>query len=912
MNESELKIGILFSLTGTTAITERGPYQASLLAIQQINESGGIHGRPLVPIVDDVASDPFTAARKAEKLITQDRVVSIVGLYTSACRKQVIPVLEKHDSLLFYPTFYEGSEQHPNIVYCGPLPNQQLHDFVPWLLRHVGRSFYLLGSDYIYPRETNRYIRRLVTSHGGTVVGEQYASLGEVGFVQPLDEIRRLKPDIVFSTLVGDSAIRFYQRHEELGLPSSIASTIMSETEFAVLPPSLSSRYYSCFPYFSSINSVVNRRFMAEYRRSYGSGAVSSVMENAYNGVLLLAEALRRTGTADTASIRSALPGLSIEAPQGIVSVDAANQHLWLHSRIRMANHAGSFDILWESGNPIEPVPDPELAIQSVLRNDQESSSSSARLDKHDQLLSRLKTALKHFPFVFGFVNKEGVLLETFTGGFGVIHNSASAPPDLMIPLLDHSGRQAGQLNVWRKKSGIPLPPYLEQSLVSIAQLCAELNESEREKEARQTMLTGIAEQLNHYLFVIRNGKVHYQNEAAGMLAERRPGLISSIMLELQSETPQAQERAVRVFRKEDGENSFEIKIVCQDGLQYVYCKALPRAEGRFSLKDRRSLTCSDLVGSNKAFLQTVALARSAAGTNANVLLLGESGTGKELFARAIHNDSARRDKPFVAMNCASISKELINAELFGYVEGAFTGAKRGGSPGKFEIANGGTLFLDEIGDMPIELQASLLRVLQEREVVRVGGHKPIPVDVRIIAATNRNLYQEIAYNGSFRSDLFYRLNVFTIELIPLRSRTDDIGLLADYYLAELSNQTGLPRKELASEAATQLLRYNWPGNIRELNNVMERAFYLADHSPVITAEHLPHFVRRGDNLPDQVATVRNIKQLSDESERQKYIQLLLQFKGNISRAARHLGISRTTLYRKLEEHRIQLGSDNT
>lgn len=309
-----------------------------------------------------------------------------------------------------------------------------------------------------------------------------------------------------------------------------------------------------------------------------------------------------------------------------------------------------------------------------------------------------------------------------------------------------------------------------------------------------------------------------------------------------------------------------------------------------------------------------------ASKTNANVMILGESGTGKELFARAIHNESSRKDKPFVALNCAAIPRELINAELFGYVEGAFTGAKKGGSLGKFEIADGGTLFLDEIGDMPLELQATLLRVLQEKEITRVGSHRPIPIDVRIIAATNKNLNQEIAYNGSFRSDLYFRLNVFTIELIPLRCRINDIPELAMHFIQELACETGLSYKSFSPEALRLLSQYSWQGNIRELNNVIERAFYLAEGSAAITSDHLPQYIVQNlqeavndhpavpSHSPHSLDHIKNFKKISDDKERTLYIQTLMKWSGNISKTAKDLGISRTTLYRKLEEYNIKYG----
>ncbi|TCS67947.1 regulatory Fis family protein [Effusibacillus lacus] len=244
-------------------------------------------------------------------------------------------------------------------------------------------------------------------------------------------------------------------------------------------------------------------------------------------------------------------------------------------------------------------------------------------------------------------------------------------------------------------------------------------------------------------------------------------------------------------------------------------------------------------------------------------------------------------------------------------MEGAFTGAKKGDNPGKFEIANGGTLFLDEIGEMLLELQASLLRVLQEREVVRIGGSKPIPIDVRIIAATNKNPNDEIAYNGSFRSDLYYRLNVFTIELIPLRERTEDIPELTSYFIEQLNATGGFSSKTITKEALELLVKYSWPGNVRELKNMLERSYYLAGHSHMITADPLPaHVWSDSGSIIKKAAfstnTLMDIKKMSDQIEKQELTEPLVQYRGNISKTAEKLGISRTTLYRKLREYQLK------
>ncbi|MGG2197906.1 MULTISPECIES: transporter substrate-binding protein [Paenibacillus] len=963
MQGGELKVGILFSLTGPTGITERGQYQASLLAIRQINEQGGANGKRLIPIVEDIASDPCLAAQKAEKLIVSDRVAAIVGLYTSACRKMAIPVLEKHDTLLFYPTLYEGAEQHRNIFYCGSLPNQQLLHFIPWIIGHLGKSFYLIGSDYIYPRETNRYIRHLVDSCGGSIIGETYVALGDTKFSQHLQDIRRASPDVIFSTLVGDSAGAFYQQHYQYGFKQPIASSITAETEISAIQPSYAAGHYSSFPYFNTIDNPANRQFVSEYRRTYGTDTISSVMENAYNSVFLLAEALRRSKETSTDAIRRALSGLKLEAPQGQIVVDHKNQHLWLNSRIARVDDSGRFQIVWESETPLPPVPFFEAEQKQTDAGQEELFRDvlEKRLTRNEFLLKELKKATGFLPFTFAFFDPEGVLLDVFPdetppdpellrllrlggsqwirhpldkSGIGLAltgHTPSYTSADLReipgLPSWTSAGLPVkseadtvpmGVLGVFIKKGGEDDAGYPLESLSRLAAACAELTRKHDDYFSLSKMMQDVSDQLSKSLFVLRKGKIAFHNEAGRNLLSRKRDLVHSALSDIASDN---REEANYMMRKQDSDSLYEIQIVKKTEFHYVYFKQLGHraTPGR---RDKNKLTTKELIGSDGNFLRTVSLAKSAAKTNANVLLLGESGTGKELFARAIHNESARRDKPFIAINCAAIPKELINAELFGYMEGAFTGAKKGGNAGKFEAANGGTLFLDEIGDMPFELQATLLRVLQEKEVIRVGGHKPIPVDVRIIAATNKNLNQEIAYNGSFRSDLFYRLNVFTIELVPLRERIGDVAELSAHFIEELSIETGRPAKEISPEAIKVLMDYSWQGNIRELHNVMERAFYLSDRSPHIKVIHLPQYIvhslqnEQPGNQPNLAEMFQNfdhikeIKQKGEESERNVYIQALIRNKGNISRTAKSLGISRTTLYRKLEEYQIKIGKE--
>ncbi|WP_339228963.1 transporter substrate-binding protein [Aeribacillus sp. FSL K6-2833] len=306
-----------------------------------------------------------------------------------------------------------------------------------------------------------------------------------------------------------------------------------------------------------------------------------------------------------------------------------------------------------------------------------------------------------------------------------------------------------------------------------------------------------------------------------------------------------------------------------------------------------------NIVTYNQAFQKELRIASTSSQFDANVLILGETGTGKEVLARTIHEQSPRRNGPFIALNSGAIPRELIASELFGYVEGAFTGSKKGGSIGKFEAANGGTLFLDEIGEMPLELQVSLLRVLEERKVVRIGDYKERPVNVRVIAATNRNLKEEIAYQGSFRSDLYYRLNVFTIHVPPLRQRIEDIPYLSIQFLHQFHQYYGKGPLELCDSALQMLHSYHWPGNIRELKNIMQRAFLLAIHEPKILPLHLPEDFQNSSTIKQHF--VGNLKYVEKQM-----IEQVLQETKNMTEAAQILGITRSTLYRKMNKWNIR------
>ena len=315
--------------------------------------------------------------------------------------------------------------------------------------------------------------------------------------------------------------------------------------------------------------------------------------------------------------------------------------------------------------------------------------------------------------------------------------------------------------------------------------------------------------------------------------------------------------------------------------------------------------TFSDIKGSSPALEQAKSIARRVACTDAPVLITGESGVGKELFAHAIHNASLRQSGPFVIINCGALNREFINAELFGYVEGAFTGAIRGGKPGKLELADGGTIFLDEIGELPLDCQSSLLRFLQEHEISRLGGITTRHVDVRILAATNKNLLTDVS-RGIFRNDLYYRISAITLHIPSLRESPENIHTLAENFLQVcIKNSHIVKRRYFSSDALAKLNEYHWPGNIRELKNTVERAYCLSTELK-ITAEDLGLFP-----LPAMSATQHQDAIHIDENiwrnrEFQILCQCLSECNGNVSKAIRRLNMPRSTFYAKLKKYGLK------
>ncbi len=306
------------------------------------------------------------------------------------------------------------------------------------------------------------------------------------------------------------------------------------------------------------------------------------------------------------------------------------------------------------------------------------------------------------------------------------------------------------------------------------------------------------------------------------------------------------------------------------------------------------------IIGKSEKFLEVIDYAKNIADSRSTILITGESGTGKEVFAQSIHNYSSRRNKSFVAVNCGAIPQNLMESEFFGYEEGAFTGARLGGAIGKFQLASGGTIFLDEIGEMPIDMQTKLLRVIEEKVINPVGSIKNIPIDVRIIAATNKDLQKKIR-EGNFRQDLYYRLNVLPLRLPSLRERKEDIPLLIEYFMKSISKNLNKKELEIPPYYEVKFMEYYWPGNIREIENIVE----LMINTQRV---HVPGEEKQEIFIPlnkkDKCLTL-------EYNEKQHIIKTLKKFNNNVSLSAKALAIGRNTLYRKIEKYKINLGNSD-
>lgn len=427
-----------------------------------------------------------------------------------------------------------------------------------------------------------------------------------------------------------------------------------------------------------------------------------------------------------------------------------------------------------------------------------------------------------------------------------------------------------------------------------------------------------VREELMHYAFLAahRTNEALIAIDAGGRVIAMNDVALRRRIINVQALPDGTRDLLARTILERHHPGEFEVvapdlpavlaSVVRHDGVPIGAILRAPEPPGRRCLHAAAGLEArhdfSEIFGTSGPLQETVRLARIAAQHDLPVILEGETGTGKELFAHAIHAASARRDRPFVAVNCGSIPAHLVEAELFGYEPGAFTDAKREGNIGRCAAADGGTLFLDEVAELPAGAQVALLRVLQEKEVVRLGGTKPRRVDIRVLAATNKPLELEIAA-GRFRQDLFYRLNVLSIVLPPLRERRGDVLLLADLFLADAAAEFGRGRLWLTQEAVTALESHPWPGNVRELRNVILRAAATATDSAVTVSDlKLPPF---GSGTP-RPAAPQTLRRAASMPESQVVLDTIVACNWNLRCAARRLGVSRMTLYRWMNRSGIR------
>jgi len=376
-----IKIGVLHSLTGTMAMSETPLVDAVRLAVEEANQSGGLNGQQIEMIVADCRSDAAYCAQQAEKLITEDGVQALFGCWTSSCRKAVKQVVEKHHHLLFYPLQYEGLEQSPDIIYTGAAPNQQIIPMALWALQHQGKRFYLIGSDYIFPRTANLMIKDVLLAQGGQLLGERYVPLGASDMAVVVKEIAAQHPDFVVNTLNGDSNLHFFRALRTAGIGAEntpVFSTSVTEVGLAAMGADLTTGHYAAWNYFQSLENDENKAFVARFRQRFGKDRVlDDPMAASYIGVKLWVDTVRSQGSTDIVLIKTVLAQQTLLAPPGIVAVDYDTRHLWKKAYIGKARADGQFEIVWQSAQPIHPAPFPFYRNRTEWRGIQQALSGA-------------------------------------------------------------------------------------------------------------------------------------------------------------------------------------------------------------------------------------------------------------------------------------------------------------------------------------------------------------------------------------------------------------------------------------------------------------------------------------------------------------------------------------------------------
>ncbi|EKQ54848.1 MULTISPECIES: urea ABC transporter substrate-binding protein [Clostridium] len=356
-----IKVGILHSLSGTMAMSETSVRDAELLAIKEINASGGVLGKQIETVVEDGASDPATFAEKAQKLLTKDNVATVFGCWTSASRKAVLPVFESNKGLLWYPVQYEGQESSPNIFYTGAAPNQQIVPAIEYLVKNRGKKIFLVGSDYVFPRTANAIIKAQAKSLGAEIVGEEYTPMGYTDYTTIINKIKDTKPDFVFNTLNGDSNVAFFKQFKDSGLtPDQVqtCSVSVAEEEVAGIGASYMEGHLVAWNYYQTTQTEQNKKFVEAYKAEYGQDRVTDdPIEAGYNAVYLWAAAVKKAGSIDVDAVKKAAAGISFDAPEGKVTIDGDNQHLYKPVRIGKVNSNGLIDEVWSTDQPVKPDP---------------------------------------------------------------------------------------------------------------------------------------------------------------------------------------------------------------------------------------------------------------------------------------------------------------------------------------------------------------------------------------------------------------------------------------------------------------------------------------------------------------------------------------------------------------------------
>jgi urea ABC transporter urea binding protein len=368
-----IKIGVLNSLTGTMSFSEIPNMQTVKLAVDELNAKGGVLGRKVEAVVADGKSDWPTFAQEAERLLTKEKVSAVFGTWTAASRRTVKPVFEKYNGLLFHPLEYEGLEESPNIIYTGSTPNQHSMVAVKWAFDNIGRTFFIVGSDYVYPRSTGAIVREQIQALGGKILGEEYVLLGRTDFKATVQKIIDTKPAAILNTINGDSNVAFFNELRARGITSEKIPTFsfsIAEPELNSIGPKLVAGDYAVWDYFQSIDSPENRDFVKRVKSKLGADhVVSDPMEASYNGVYLWAKAVTKAKTDDVTAVREAIKGIDLDAPEGKVTLDLDNNNLWKSVRIGKMQDDGQFKIIWESGKLIQPVPYPKYRTREAWDN---------------------------------------------------------------------------------------------------------------------------------------------------------------------------------------------------------------------------------------------------------------------------------------------------------------------------------------------------------------------------------------------------------------------------------------------------------------------------------------------------------------------------------------------------------------